>query len=506
MVMGFNEYLHVMETAGYSSSILFNCLLLYLIKYYSTFGVKVYKYMLTIDAVLDLCLEEKPYAAQIFEKLPWQNRLKVEQVCKKWQHVAKNLSWSTYRIFDNIKYENWPESKYKQIKPFFERCGRHVRHLTLRSWPAHTALSFLRMAPNVHHLRFWHVKLNGECLKELAQIVPGLKSLDLEVSLRGNEKATNLDPMECTKTMTCLEYLYVYEVTHIFSLSSFVQFPLKLKYLALYGVSDAAQILSWVAKECHNLKGLRLSCSIDENALQAISQMKTLTYLAFKWASCDVENVFEALTELRALEIHTLDEKVITAIARYCKKLEHLNILDNWMDAITPEKHATILRLASLPNLCSLSIWASSYTKEQTAEFVSRLIANGNVQYIHMKTSQAPLEPEILYEMLRRCKRIRTIALNFGQISPDVYSRICQVVNEIDEDDTQQHEFTGVTHPVVDVQCSSRMAEYTLEQHKWLRLKYQVSPPAVFEKWQYGWLSSGKPEWASLYLSNTPEF
>ncbi|KAI1706060.1 serpentine type 7TM GPCR chemoreceptor str domain-containing protein [Ditylenchus destructor] len=47
---------HVMETIMNSLSILFNCYLLYLIKYYSTFGVKLYQYLLTIDAILDLCL------------------------------------------------------------------------------------------------------------------------------------------------------------------------------------------------------------------------------------------------------------------------------------------------------------------------------------------------------------------------------------------------------------------------------------------------------------------
>ncbi|KAI1693197.1 hypothetical protein Ddc_23066 [Ditylenchus destructor] len=45
-----------METTVNGLSIIFNCYLLYLIQYYSTFGVKVYKYLLTIDAFLDLAL------------------------------------------------------------------------------------------------------------------------------------------------------------------------------------------------------------------------------------------------------------------------------------------------------------------------------------------------------------------------------------------------------------------------------------------------------------------
>ncbi|KAI1691902.1 serpentine type 7TM GPCR chemoreceptor str domain-containing protein [Ditylenchus destructor] len=45
-----------METTINVLSIIFNCFLLYLIKNYSTFGVKLYQYLLTIDAVLDLFL------------------------------------------------------------------------------------------------------------------------------------------------------------------------------------------------------------------------------------------------------------------------------------------------------------------------------------------------------------------------------------------------------------------------------------------------------------------
>ncbi|KAI1698943.1 serpentine type 7TM GPCR chemoreceptor srd domain-containing protein [Ditylenchus destructor] len=55
---------HVVETTIDTFSLLLNILLLYLIKRYSTFGVKIYKYMLTIDALLDLCLSVFTFFAQ----------------------------------------------------------------------------------------------------------------------------------------------------------------------------------------------------------------------------------------------------------------------------------------------------------------------------------------------------------------------------------------------------------------------------------------------------------
>ncbi|KAI1697304.1 f-box-like domain-containing protein [Ditylenchus destructor] len=53
--------------------------------------------------------------AQIFEMLPWQDRLKIEQVCKKWHCVGKNLSWSNYRYFNNSRESDWPEERVTEV-------------------------------------------------------------------------------------------------------------------------------------------------------------------------------------------------------------------------------------------------------------------------------------------------------------------------------------------------------------------------------------------------------
>ncbi|KAI1696143.1 hypothetical protein Ddc_20679 [Ditylenchus destructor] len=401
----------------------------------------------------------------IFEKLPWKERLVIEEVCKKWQHVGKNLSWSHERIFDNESYVKLPELHVMHIKPLFERSGRNLRHLILRDWPSQVVLSFIRMAPNVQHLKLWAVNLTSERLRELAQIVPSLKSLDVINSVLINQY-------------------------------SFVQFPPNLKYLCLYDVKNADKILSWVAKGCKDLKGLRVFStigSINENALQAISQMKSLTSLAMQVGSTyNVGYVLEALTELRALEVNTVNKTVITAITQYCKNLEHLHISGNRGAEISPEEHASMLRLATLPNLCSLEIWASSYSKKQTTEFLNRFIANGNLQYIYTN-SKVLLELEVLFEILRRCKSIRSIAFNFGRINAGVYSKICRVVDEIDERNRQHGEFLEETHPIVEVQCNKKLGRSITTPYKWLRFKDQVSPPAVLQKWQFGWLSAGKP-------------
>ncbi|KAI1692373.1 zinc finger protein unc-98 [Ditylenchus destructor] len=187
--------------------------------------------------------------------------------------------------------------------------------------------------------------------------------------------------------------------------------------------------------------------------------------------------------------------EVISAIVQHCKKLEHLQLVD-YRREFGAEIYATTLRLDSLPNLYSLAIWAEMYSKEQATELINRIIGIGKIQYIGM-IAQASLEPEVLLEMLRRCKSIRSVALDFGAIDSDFYSKICQMVDEIDEEDKKQRELPGMTHPIVEVQYNQELAENTTTPYKWLRFKSEIENQewisAICEKWKFGWLSAGKP-------------
>ncbi|KAI1696572.1 putative RNA-binding protein EEED8.10 [Ditylenchus destructor] len=389
----------------------------------------------------------------------------------------------------------------EQIKSLFDRCGKHLRHLILQRWLPKEVLYLIRAAPNVQHLRLDFVKIikmTSAHFCELSQVVPNLKSLALHVSFPDGEESledSRSGLIEFFEAMSCLEYLRLDINNILFSQCSFAQFPPNLKYLDLRRI-NISTILPWIAKGCKQLKGLRINDYLSQDALQAIPQMKSLTYLSMPFSEVDPSDlvyIFEALTELRAIEIDTLCHKVTSAIAQHCRNLEHLNIVGY----ISPETRENMLHLDSLPNLCSLENVVSIYSKEQTTEFVNRLVSKGNLQYIKMRT-QAPLEAEVLLEILRRCRSIKTVALKFGPIDSDFYSKICRVVDEIDDEERQQRELTGVTHPIVEVQYNNRTAEYFLESYKWLRFQEPVLPyislySAVCEKWKFGWLGAGKP-------------
>ncbi|KAI1716144.1 hypothetical protein Ddc_10564 [Ditylenchus destructor] len=201
---------------------------------------------------------------------------------------------------------------------------------------------------------------------------------------------------------------------------------------------------------------------------------------------------FESLTQLRAIEIQTLDKRVLSSIAQYCKNLEHVDIWDNYKGKgdISAAEHSNLMRILTLPHLCSFSLWAAKYSKDQTNELVTQLAANQNLEYIEVKTTKAPLEPEVLYSLLRRCTKIKSIGMDFDL--SDVNPQLCQVVDELDEVNKNPHS-------IVEVQCGSmgvkslKRAKNNRKSYKWLRFVPKISPPAVLEKWQYGSLSAGKP-------------
>ncbi|KAI1703041.1 hypothetical protein Ddc_16734 [Ditylenchus destructor] len=333
--------------------------------------------------------------AQIFKTFPWQERLKFEQVCQKWHYVGKNLSWTNYKVFHSHKYVDWSEERCRkevsEIKSLFDRCGRNLRHLTLENWSPQIVLPFIRMASNVQHLSLSFVKLKSQHFRELARILPNLKSLSLVVTPPDGENCFDdyhMGLVEYFRVMSSLEYLSLKMVKKhaLFARYSFVQFPLNLKYFALYGgvKSDHRRIIPWVVEGCKDLRGLRLNV----HGLNEIFQIKSLTFLAMPFICGSTYN-FEALTELRAVNIEHPNDEVLTAITQHCRELEHVSISDcpmveswsNYNELISNyDEQANLLRVVSLPNICSLSIEPVNYSRRNAAELISLLIANGKLQ------------------------------------------------------------------------------------------------------------------------------
>ncbi|KAI1695601.1 f-box-like domain-containing protein [Ditylenchus destructor] len=256
--------------------------------------------------------------SKILKDLPWKERLKVERVCRKWYYVGRNLSWTTYRIFDNEKYENWTEARTEELEPFFDRCGRHLRHLTLHKWPPVTVLRFIRMAPNIQHLGLSCVILNATHLLEIAQTVPKLKSLELQFCRERSDESDspNTDFAECLRSFQFLEYLCINEANISFhERKSACNLPHSLKHLALYYVTNVDEILH-ATKECKDLEGLSLTddsySMINTQGWQAVSEMKNLKYLAVSQIG-DVdtfETVLSALPNLKVLNVKCNTTKV----------------------------------------------------------------------------------------------------------------------------------------------------------------------------------------------------
>ncbi|KAI1703040.1 hypothetical protein Ddc_16733 [Ditylenchus destructor] len=394
------------------------------------------------------------------------------------------------------------------IKSLFERCGRNLRELTLGNWSPQLVLPFIRMAPNVQHLKLRYIKLKSQHFRELARLLPNLKSLSLVVSIPENSYDDyRMGFVKYFKVMSSLEYLSLNmdNVYPLFVRYSFFWFPPNLKYLALSGgiKKEYISILPWVAKGCKHLQGLRLNESrLNENAIQAIFQIKSLRYLDMPFL-CGSTYTFETLTELRAVKIKNPNNTVLTVITQHCKELEHITILgypvvERLSDRY--DEHANLLRVVSLPNICSLSIEPVNCSRIKATELINRLIANGKLQYIKMERSydHSPLKSEVLFKLLRQCKSIRSIALNFGPINSKFYTKICQVVDEIDEKERQQSAFDTVTHQIVELQydkkiTNSKIGKDKVLQYKWLRFTDQISPPAVYAKWRFGFLEAGKP-------------
>ncbi|KAI1700793.1 serpentine type 7TM GPCR chemoreceptor srd domain-containing protein [Ditylenchus destructor] len=126
MALEIDQVHHVIETSVNGLSILLNCYLLYLIKQYSTFGVKIYKYLLTVDAILDLCL-----CSVVFLVQPFVYRYRL--LCKdNAQSTQSNLVIVTVTITYSI-IAFFIVYTMSEVVQEFQPTGQHI--FDLNKWP-----------------------------------------------------------------------------------------------------------------------------------------------------------------------------------------------------------------------------------------------------------------------------------------------------------------------------------------------------------------------------------
>jgi len=126
------------------------------------------------SADADINSVPEPILITIIQLLPWRDRVWLEQVNKRWRHLALTHGWSDVICFDS---EEVAESKWccelghgrqiEAIRQFPTRCGSFVHTLHLQSIGA--PIELLELCLNVRHVTFTGMRGNGELLDYLLE-------------------------------------------------------------------------------------------------------------------------------------------------------------------------------------------------------------------------------------------------------------------------------------------------------------------------------------------------
>lgn len=161
-----------------------------------------------INRLNDDCLHH------IFTFLDFRNRIRVEQVCKKWQRVSLSM-WRSIHYLDLNEFctSNSKPLTMKILEQLLRRCNGNVRSINLcdatHSLSGHTLPLIAMYCPNVENIKVSLLNIGNRSLAHFAMLCTKLKSLSFNECLYFSDhdmtlllsRSKELNTLDLTKSM-----------------------------------------------------------------------------------------------------------------------------------------------------------------------------------------------------------------------------------------------------------------------------------------------------------------
>uniref|UniRef100_A0A915E742 F-box domain-containing protein n=1 Tax=Ditylenchus dipsaci TaxID=166011 RepID=A0A915E742_9BILA len=327
---------------------------------------------------------------EIFQWLPVKDRIRIEQVSKKWSQAAKK-SWSNFRCMYGMKWEHLISIQS------LRRGGRFVHKLDTSNLEYTNAeiCETLSLAPNVKHVKL-EMRNEAHVLTKLMQFSSQLKSLSLYMKRKPTAKTLNKLLSKCSQ----LEHLELVKVKGY----RFEFLPSSLKVLAMNEV-DSEQLAEVLIDQNIALRALFLPMNYSDpdpcRFLTGINLTK-LRHLSIhisyaSWLS--LRAVADQLPHLLSLDLRIthhaqLENEMVETIVTNMQQLQCLSIKSNFREAPT-----NFAKLSNLKNLSHVLLhWVGP---QATSELLRALILAGKLQYF---VTNSYLTIDLVYEAMCKCK------------------------------------------------------------------------------------------------------
>ncbi|KAI1726174.1 putative uncharacterized F-box/LRR-repeat protein C02F5.7-like [Ditylenchus destructor] len=449
----------------------------------------------------------------IMERLPAEDRMRVEFVNKRWAYLARHRSWTKFTSLTSLNFR-WmtaamrdgtreidEESQivFKQkLIDLFIRCAPYLKTIELDEffWKSEVMCDLLPILPNLVHLKLAILNLSRERLHGYRESFSNLITL---IAKRMVIDSID-DVSNALRLCDRLELLSI-STEHESQTYPIERLPPNLKCLYLYEGFDPVNVLDVVAKQGIQLSVLSLSFDemTDEilKALMSIDRSR-LNFLMVYFedeSRPHIEHLFEWLPRhLQALSLEMIRppgrrmlRKMLSALLKkHLPTLEHIKIGDmSQLMLEDKESQELFMRYATVAsNLRSiyLSTTMNAATIPLINDVLSRLSSHGKLEYIE---TDANLPMDVVASILKSCKKLRTIAWCCNHVD---FTYLHQIV-----DDVRQREPLPATpddERILNVRLGLNDNLDVAPEHPWIKYHSNIPESPIVHKIRYSALSS----------------
>lgn len=327
----------------------------------------------------------------IFSFLSLSDRVKIERVCKRWQILVLR-TWQSQESLEHWSCFSYTGSLVLNnlvLRCLLKKCAPNLKKIdvskTVHALDFQAVEIITHLCPNLEYANLSGLRVTNVSLQQLAQKCPRLKTVIVQKCFDAGEKGYWWLLHLCKD----LEYLDASESMRLTGQCFHMARP-KLKTVVLNKCTKLCpQGFSKLATKCHGLTALYLNeCfELTDRALELLCQslrnLKTF-HLGGHFREITPTGLHHIgrlsnMEELLLKQNQAVNDDVMCAIARGCRKLRWLNISSCFHGGVSD---ASLKSVSECPRLRTLFI---SYLDKITDDGISTLARQGQLEILEAR-------------------------------------------------------------------------------------------------------------------------
>ncbi|KAL3993978.1 Leucine Rich repeat family protein [Acanthocheilonema viteae] len=366
----------------------------------------------------------------IFTLLPIVDRIRIERVCRRWRHIAKNYSWTMTTEFSYSSLIGDKECSLpclierpvvgnKEIKSLAQRCGDHLLEMDLHAFrdtlTYNVCMCFAIHCPNLTVLNMYGIQLTNSSLKSLGRHCPNLEIVNFHRCFQESVVERGLTSFfsKCQN----LKEVDVGENERLTGLPSFTVLPRSIINLKIGGCFRlTAASLFAIRDRCPDLVALTMNSVDNISPAHLNSFFASLPKLELlKFGECYVSHtlggieinfsLMRNLTELTVYDNLLMTDEVLRNTVIGCKQLKYVDL----SGCSRFVSNVGLRELAKLPYLSHLNLSYMRVVDDQTIRIIAE---KGTLQTVLLHRCDE-ISDEAVKMLLKHCPFLTALDISF---------------------------------------------------------------------------------------------